>query len=267
VPEGDTIFRVARTLHGVLAGKVVTRFFSPIAAVDAAARRLGIVGDRVARVEPRGKHLLMHFERGAVLHTHLRMTGSWHTYRHGSRWRQPAHLARAVVESADAVAVCFQAPTCELLSAAEAARELQLAALGPDLLAADFDAALARARLRARADLEIGVALMDQQALAGIGNVYKSEVLFLCRNDPFARVATLDDTSLDRLVATAAKQLRRNLTGGRRRTTSSLAASPHWVYEREGEPCRRCGATVEMRRQGPLLRSTYFCAICQDVPA
>jgi endonuclease-8 len=263
VPEGDTIFRVARTLHGVLAGKPVTRFFSPIAAVDQAARRLAIVGARVLRVEPRGKHVLMRFDNGAVLHTHLRMTGSWHTYRQGSRWRQPAHLARLVVETADAVAVCFEAPTCELLSAEEAARHPRLASLGPDLLDADFDASAARAGLRARRENEIGVALMDQQALAGIGNVYKSEVLFLCGTDPFATVASLDDGALDRLIVTAARQLRRNLDGGLRRTTSSVAAARHWVYERRGEPCRRCGTPIEMRRQGPLLRSTYFCPACQ----
>ena len=106
---------------------------------------------------------------------------------------------------------------------------------------------------------------MDQQALAGIGNVFKSEVLFLCATDPFARVADLDDATLDRLVVTAARQLRRNLDGSLRRTTSSVATLRHWVYEREGEPCRRCGATIEMRRQGPLLRSTYFCPSCQRV--
>lgn len=263
MPEGDTIFRVARTLHGVLAGKLVTRFFSPIAAVEQASRRLSIVGERVLRVEPRGKHVLVRFGNGAVLHTHLRMTGSWHTYRQGSRWRQPRHLARAVIETADAVAVCFQAPTCELLSAEEAARHPRLARLGPDLLAPGFDAAAARAGLRARHDFEIGVALMDQQALAGVGNVYKSEVLFLCGTDPFAPVASLDDAALDRLIATAGAQLRRNLDGGRRRTTSSVAAARHWVYERKGEPCRRCGTPIAMRRQGPLRRSTYFCPACQ----
>ncbi len=263
MPEGDTIFRVARTLHGVLSGKVVTRFFSPIPAVAQAVRRLGVVGERITRVEPRGKHVLVHFESGAILHTHLRMTGSWHTYRKGSRWRQPPHLARAVVETADAVAVCFMAPTCELLTAQQAARHPRLTSLGPDLLSADFDAAAARRALRARAELPIGVALMDQQALAGVGNVYKSEILFLCGTDPFTTVARLDDVVLDRLVATALRQLRRNLDGGARRTTSSLAEHSLWVYERRGQPCRRCGTTIEMRRQGPLLRSTYFCPGCQ----
>lgn len=263
MPEGDTIFRVARTLHGVLAGKRVTRFFSPIAAVERAMQRLGIVGQRIEGVKPRGKHVLMCFESGAVLHTHLRMTGSWHTYRKGSRWRQPAHQARVVVETQDAVAVCFMASTCELLSAEDAARHPTLASLGPDLLAPAFDLAAALRGLLARPELEIGVALMEQQALAGVGNVYKSEVLFLCGTDPFAKVAGLDDAGLERLVATAAKQLRRNLEVGLRRTTSSLASTRHWVYARRGEPCRRCGTPIEMRRQGPLQRSTYFCPICQ----
>lgn len=157
-----------------------------------------------------------------MFHTHLRMTGSWHTYRKGSRWRRPAHLARAVVETPDAVAVCFMAPTCELLSARQAARHAWLTTLGPDVLATDFDHVAARQGLRARGELEIGVALMDQQALAGIGNVYKSEVLFLCGTDPFAPVAALDDTTLDRLIES---------------------------------------------RQGPLLRSTYYCPTCQRLRA
>jgi endonuclease-8 len=263
VPEGDTIFRVARTLKGALAGKTVVRVSSSLPAVTAAARRFRLVGQSVAAVEPRGKHLLMRFSGGSVLHTHMRMTGSWHLYPTGTTWRRPAWMARAVLETAEVQAVCFAAPVVELLSPREAARHPSLASLGQDVLAADFDAARTRAALRARGRAEIAVALLDQTALAGIGNVYKSEVLFLCGVNPFARVETLADETLDRLVGTARAQMQRNLGPGGRRTTSALANDRYWVYRWGGRPCRHCGTTVRRRLQGEQARSTYWCPRCQ----
>ena len=263
MPEGDTIWRAARTLDAALAGKVVTSVVSPLPAVAAAARRLRVVGQVIARVEARGKHLLVTFAGGAVLHTHQRMHGSWHLYRRGSPWRRPAHHARAVIETAEAVAVCFQSPVVEMLSPAEAASHPALVRLGPDLLKDDFDPAAARRRLRERGEVEIGVALMDQTAVAGIGNVYKSEVLFLCGVSPLARVRDLDDASLERLLAVAREQMRRNLGPGYRRTTTSLSPERVWVYRREGEPCRRCGTLVRRVVQGEQARSTYLCPACQ----
>ena len=138
-----------------------------------------------------------------------------------------------------------------------------LQALGPDLLSPDFDLARARQRLRVDDDAEIGDALLDQTALAGIGNVYKSEVLFLCGVSPFRPVAGLEDERLDRVVATAAALMKRNLGAGERRTTSGLTPEPLWVYERGGRPCRRCGTTIERRAQGALARSTWWCPRCQ----
>lgn len=263
MPEGDTIHRAATTLHRVLAGRQVTAFESPLDDVDAAARRRGIVGSRVEAVEARGKHLLVTFSSGAVLHTHQRMHGSWHLYRAGSRWRRPGHEMRARIDAGDVTAVCFASPVVELLTPAEVARHPALSRLGPDLLAPDFDAAAAKRRLRARGSTAIGVALMDQSALAGIGNVYKSEVLFLCGVDPFAPVDALRDAALDFVLETAAIQMRRNLAGGERRTTSTLAESPLWVYRRAGRPCRRCGTRIATRRQGDEGRTTYWCPRCQ----
>jgi endonuclease-8 len=263
MPEGDTIPRVATTLHRVLAGRQVTAFESPLADVDYAARRRGIVGSHVEAVEARGKHLLVSFSSGAVLHTHQRMHGSWHLYRAGSRWRRPGHEMRVRIDAGDVSAVCFASPVVELLTSAEVARHPVLSRLGPDLLAPDFDAAAAKQRLLSRGSAPIGVALMDQSALAGIGNVYKSEILFLCAVDPFAPLAALDDTALDRVLGTAAVQMRRNLTGGQRRTTSPQAESPLWVYRRAGRPCRRCGTRIASRRQGDEGRTTYWCPQCQ----
>ena len=263
MPEGDTIWRAARALHAALAGRRVTAFASSMPAVAAAARRLRVVGRQVAAVEARGKHLLVRFEGGPVLHTHQGMSGSWHLYRKGSRWRQPPHLARAVVEAGEVVAVCFRAPRVELLAAPAAVGTGALGRLGPDVLAEAFDLAQARARLRADGDAEIGAALLDQSHLAGIGNVYKSETLFLCGLHPFRRVAELDDASLDRVVTTARREMRRNLDAVARRTRGP-AASPYWVYRRSGRPCLRCGTVVERRMQGRPPRSTYFCPHCQS---
>ena len=262
MPEGDTIWRAARALDAALAGRTLTGFSSSLPAVVATARRFGLVGRPVAGVEAKGKHLLVRFGGGTVLHTHQGMTGSWHLYRRGSRWRQAPHLARVVLEAGEIVAVCFRAPRVELLPAAEAARHEVLVRLGPDVMAEGFDAAEARARLRAAGDLPIGAALLDQSRVAGVGNVYKSEALFLCGLSPFTPASRLDDRALDRLVATARRQMRRNLDAVSRRTTH-LAAARHWVYRRSGQPCLRCGATIERRVQGDPPRSTYFCPRCQ----
>ena len=263
MPEGDTIWRTARTLRAALAGRTVTGFESSLPEVAARGRAQRLVGRTVEAVESRGKHLLLHFSGGASLHTHLRMTGSWHVYRPATRGRAPAHLARAVVRTDAYVAVCFQAPVVELLTLVELRAHAPLQSLGPDLLAPDFDPALARARLRARDDAEIGDALLDQTALAGIGNVYKSEVLFLCGVNPFRKVADLADEVLDRIVATAGVQMKRNLGGGTRRTTPGLEVQPLWVYEQGGRPCRRCGSAITRRLQGAAARSTYWCPRCQ----
>ena len=168
-----------------------------------------------------------------------------------------------MIETADVVAVCLLAPVVEMLSRAQVAAHPALSRLGPDLLGTGFDPVAARRRLRARGELPIGVALMDQTALAGIGNVYKSEVLFLCGVSPLARVRDLDDETIDRLVAKAGELLRRNLGPGPRRTTSALSPLRLWVYRRSRRPCRRCGTTIERVVQGEQARSTYFCPACQ----
>lgn len=261
MPEGDTIWRTARTLNAALAGKTVVAFASSLPMVMAASRRLGVVGRDMEAVEARGKHLLVRFAGGAALHTHQGMRGSWRLYRRAGAVR-PSASARVVIETADVVAVCSLAPVVEMLSPAQAAAHPAFARLGPDLLGPGFDPA-ARLRLRARGDLEAGPALMDQTALAGIGNVYKSEVLFLCRVSPFTRVHDLGDATIDRLVAKAGELLRRNLDGGPRRTTSALAPGRLWVYRRSGQPCRRCGTRIERAVQGGAARSTYFCPSCQ----
>lgn len=226
-----------------------------------------MIGTTVEAVESRGKHLIVRFSNRLALHTHMRMSGSWHLYRRGERWRLPRHLARVVLRTADFEAICFSAPTIELLSADELCQHelcqhAGLASLGPDLLAANFDGIAARQRLSALADLQIGPALLDQRALAGIGNVYKSETLFLCRQSPFEPVAHLSAARLDHLIAQARRLLHSNTATSRRITTDQPRRGAElWVYGRAGRPCRRCAAPIRVARQA--ARATYWCDTCQ----
>ncbi|GAC1394532.1 MAG: Fpg/Nei family DNA glycosylase [Polyangiales bacterium] len=265
MPEGDTILRTATTLAPVLVGKEVTRF----AATRADLAHAHLVGHRVTGVDAHGKHLFIRFDDGRVLHSHMRMTGSWHLYRPGDRWRRPAHRARCVLEVAGAVAVCFDAPVLRLMMPSAVRRDPTLAALGPDVLAADFDEVEAVRRLRTLGAEAIGAAILDQRALAGVGNIYKSETLFRCRVDPRTTVAALDAAdpsdesgALVRIVREARRLMRANLTTVSR-TTSERAGARYDVYRRSGRACRRCGETIKMVRQGRDARSTYWCPGCQ----
>jgi endonuclease-8 len=277
VPEGDTIFRAARALHRALHGGAVRRFSSVFPALERVHLDRPLTGRRVESVESRGKHLLIHFEGGLALRTHMRMSGSWHLYRPGERWRRAARDLRIVIETADFVAVAFNVQDAEFLDPAGLARQPSLAKLGPDLLAPEFDAAQALARLRARGATAIESALLDQRALAGIGNVYKSEALFACRVHPFAPVATLSDAQLEELIEAASGMLRANVahapapgaapSGARRTTRRMNPAERLWVYGRSGRPCRCCGAPIARLEAGPNARTTYWCPACQPAPA
>jgi endonuclease-8 len=274
VPEGDTLYRTAAGLRPYLVGRTVTaaRTGGP-GAVPQIGR---IVGREITAVEALGKNLLIRFDNGLEIRTHLRMNGSWHRYRPGERWRRPPGRARLVIEVPGAVAVCFDAPVVELLEQRAEALHPSLGKLGPDLLSPDFDPDDALRRLRApeRSSVEIAAALIDQRALAGIGNVYKSEVLWLEQVSPFAPVAEVDKETLARLVATARRLLVVNATSSRgpERTTTAGdrgAQGPLYVYGRTGRPCRRCRTAIASGRQGSdPPRTTYWCPSCQpDVDA
>jgi endonuclease-8 len=273
VPEGDTLYRTADVLRKVLEGQQV---LAARGRPDGAA--LGrLVGSRVERVESNGKHLLIRFSTGLTLHTHLAMHGSWHRYLPGERWRRTPSRAVAVIEVPRAVAVCFDAPTVELLETRALALHPALRALGPDLLAPTFDADRSLALLRSpgRVELPIGDALLDQRVVAGIGNVFRSEVCFLEQVDPFAPVGQLDDGALRRLLATARRMLSANRRGTSRTTTPDLLGGPPgsagpratgaelWVYGRAGRPCRRCRTPIRSRVAGTRPRRVYWCPTCQ----
>jgi endonuclease-8 len=271
MPEGDTIHRAARTLHTALSGQRIERFESVLAHLTRVDADAPIAGRVMERVEARGKHLLMWIEGGLVLRTHMRMHGSWHVYRSGERWQRPRHEMRIVLATAAYVAVAFAVPVAEFVDAKTIEHEGPVAELGPDLLSDTFDASKAVARLQARGDMEIADALLDQRALAGIGNVFKSEALFAARVSPFAPVHLLGPERLARIVAIAQRQLRANVgdadtvaAAGGRRTTNRLDPSARlFVYGRRGLPCRRCGTPIQRAKQGPDTRSTYWCERCQ----
>jgi endonuclease-8 len=268
VPEGDTVHRTAATLHRWLAGRQLTaaRARSPGIPVDR------LVGAFVTAVEPQGKHLLVRLSTGDVLHSHLGMTGAWHVYPAGERWRRPDRQAGVVLEAGDRVAVCFNAPVIEVLAGRDEGVHPWLSRLGPDVLGGQVDLAdvRRRARLRHRSGAAQTAAelLLDQQVASGIGNVYRCESLFLCGVHPWSSTGELDDALLDRLITTAADLMRSNATNGRtggRRFDAGRGRT--WVYRRAGRPCRKCGTLVRSQRLGSQARTVYWCPACQAAPA
>ncbi len=273
MPEGDTIFRAARTLNRALAGRTVVRFESMLPALTRVHEDSPITGRNVDEVRSAGKHVLMHFSGGLVLRTHMRMNGSWHIYRPGETWRRPRRDMRLVVATADFEAVGFNIPVAEFIRQRDLPRHDQLARLGPDLLSDDFDREEALVRIRAHGNTPIGDVLLNQRAMAGVGNVYKSETLFLCRVNPFVATSSLDSDVIRRLIETARKFLHLNVStrlpamttyaGFRRTTQRDDPTQRLWVYGRARQPCRRCGAPIRVRKHGTDARVTYWCPTCQ----
>jgi endonuclease VIII len=259
MPEGDTVWLAGRRLHDALAGQrlVTTDFRVPQLATAELAGRV------VSEVVSRGKHLLTRIDADLTLHTHFRMDGTWHLYRPGDRWRGgPDWQVRVVLATDRWQAVGYRLPVVELLARGDEHRAV--GHLGPDLLGPDWDADEALRRLSAAPDREIGIALIDQRNLAGIGNLYKAESLFLARLFPWCPVRDVPDlTALveqaRRLLTTNREQPSQVTTGVHRR------GQEHWVYERGGKPCRRCRTTVRVAKQGtpPFDRLTYWCPNCQ----
>ncbi|PYI69717.1 DNA glycosylase [Arthrobacter livingstonensis] len=276
MPEGDTVWRQARDLNAALAGQLLTGcdFRVPsLATVDFA-------GSTVQSVQARGKHLLMHVrglspDAAWVIHSHLAMEGHWDIYGSAAngrppRWRRPAHTARAILTTEHAVAVGFSLGTLDVLTEKEAGNAV--GHLGPDLLGPDWDAAEALRRLTSAPERPVGLALLDQRNLAGIGNIYRNELCFLGRVHPDTPVA--DVPGLPRLVGLAKQLLEvnkdravRSTTGGPARRDAAL-----WVYGLAGRPCKRCGAVVRHGRQADpaapthAARDIYWCPHCQPDP-
>jgi len=252
VPEGDSLHNIAELLRPALLDRELTAVSVPRARGMYRLR----VGDLVSAVESRGKFLEIEVERGLVLRTHLRMTGSWDLYETGQRWRKPQHLARVVLQTPTHVAVCFAAPVVEVGTIGDG----RLDHLGPDLCAedVDIDACVARS-MDVDPRLQVADMLLDQRIAAGIGNVYKCETLFACGLDPFAPVGTIDEVGRRGLYATAARFLQANLGRWRRETHGGGVA----VYDRAGQGCPSCLDRIRVRTHGVHGRMTFWCPSCQ----
>lgn len=253
MPEGDTLVRVADGLRPHLLGRRIAAAWAPRPGPQ--AERL--VGATVEAVEAAGKNLLLRFDNGLVVRTHLRMLGSWHRYRPGEPWRRPRARARLVLEVPGSVAVCFDAPVVELFEGRAEAVHPSLSRLGPDLLRepVDLDEAVRRLRAPSRAGASIGQALLDQRAVAGIGNEVRNEVLWQAGRSPWMPVERLPDGELREVLGIAREVLRQGAATGRR---------PRHVYRRAGRPCPRCGTAIEVALQGgDLPRLTFWCPACQ----
>jgi endonuclease VIII len=271
MPEGDTVWLTAQRLHTALAGQVLTRSDLRVPRFATA----DLTGRSVLDVTPRGKHLLTRIEGGLTLHSHLRMDGSWQVYGSGERWRGPAHQIRAILGNAGHTAVGYRLPVLELLRTADEAKAV--GHLGPDLLGPDWDADTAVANLLADPARPLGEALLDQRNLAGIGNVYKSELAFLARVTPWLPVGELPADTPQRLVVTTHRLLEANKHSFDRTTTAADRRGPTTgrrpgprlhVYGREGRPCLRCGTPIRKADQGDGSRErpTYWCPRCQSGP-
>ena len=280
MPEGDTIFRAARSLHRVLAGHAVTAFETAYAHLDRVNVDTPLAGRTIDKCVSAGKHILIYFSGDLILRTHMRMNGSWHLYRHGERWWRGPQAMRIRIDTADWVAVAFDVPVAEFVST----RQLEtrggvgnpVAQLGPDLLGATFDRDEAVRRILASAARPIAMTLLDQRIVAGIGNIYKSEVLFLSGVHPDTSSSAVPAPALAQMMDTARGLLKDNVvdgTSGRIQTYRNLRqlnpASDYdeslWVYGRRGKPCRKCGTPIEMKKMGIDARSTYWCPACQAI--
>lgn len=262
VPEGDTVFFAAHQLREALAGRVLTsgEFRHPrLATVDPA-------GWRVSDVVPVGKHLLLRFDNDRTLHHHLRMDGEWRVYRPEQRWRGPGHEIRAVLRCPEHVAVGYRLHDLALLRRVDEARVV--GHLGPDVLADEWDQRSEAEVLRRMPEhAPLGVVLLDQRVVAGIGNVYLAETCFRAGVSPFTPVAELDQDTRLTVLRTARDLMRDNRYNPARTTTGDRRPGRrHWVYQRAGAACRRCGALIRDARLGTPPRRTWFCPRCQPSP-
>ena len=265
MPEGDTIYRTAVTLRDALVDRVIADATSDDPHVDAEL----LIERRILSVEPRGKHLLVDAS-GVTIHSHMGMKGAWHVYGREERWQKSRRSAALVLTCENGgeamLAVCFLPKWLELLSPTALRRHRWLSQLGPDLLASRFDGRACASRMKLHAKRAIGEVLLDQSVICGIGNVYKSEMLFLAGIHPFRQVGDVGDEALVALLESTRQSMLRNLSGYPRRTRFREGPGL-WVYDRRGERCLRCGERIERRHQGELPRSSYWCPTCQPPPA
>lgn len=263
MPEGDTLYRIASRLRPALEGKrieaALSHEFPTIPAVDAPS----LVGRTIISVEARGKHLFVWFDDHRVLHSHLGMNGSWHLYPVGEPWRKPPRLAGVALRTQCHEAVNFNPKSLRLVTKVTLERDPYLRRIGPDLMLAetDIDAILPRMMLYRASP--IGEAVMNQTIACGIGNIYKSETLFLSNINPWTLVGEIPPDELRDYLMGARRLMRLNRHSGDRATRFAGDGQNFWVYGRPGKPCFKCGTLIAVKRQGEAGRTTFWCARCQ----
>ena len=265
-------------MQKAIGGQVVINFEAALAKLARIHDDDPITGRTIEKVESRGKWLLVQFSGDLILATHMLMSGSWHLYRPGERWQMPRVRMRIVLTTSEWQAVAFNVPVAEFYTRRTLERSSQIPKLGPDILSSGFNLDLGVKRLTEYAhtspDTEVAVALLNQRVLAGLGNVYKSEIAFAVGVHPFRKMSTLTTREIERIVEVAHRFMKANVIDGKgdgivtysgnRRTTHSTDRKERlWVYNRQGEECRRCGMIIQMRKQGTQARSTYWCPECQ----
>ena len=280
MPEGDTIFRSARAMQRAIGGKVCVGFETALAHLARVDDDAPVAGRTIERVEARGKWLLVHFSGDLILLTHMLMSGSWHLYRTGEKWFMGRDRMRAVIRTADWQAVAFNVPMAEFHTARTLARHSQVPKLGLDVLSEGYSVEGAVARMKAYAsehpEAAVGVVLLNQRVLAGLGNVYKSEVAFAAGVNPFRAIGTVTDRELEVMAERAQRWMKANVidgagdgivtySGNRRTTRNSNRDERMWVYKRAGQECRRCGAAIATAKQGVAARVTFWCPGCQPM--
>jgi endonuclease-8 len=264
VPEGDTILWAATRMRPVLEGEIPDALSMPAGGRGALRGTPGrerwperLDGRRIRRIDTHGKNLFLRFEGELVLHSHLRMTGAWGVYEHGARWGRSASRAWLVISRSGRDAVQFDGPVLELMTESRSRFDQRLAALGPDVLAGEFDYARFLSRLRGDdPGRPIGDALIDQRTLAGIGNIWKSEACWEAAVSPWRPIGQVSDEQAVAIIDLVRPRMLRSGTLGPRFAGERL-------YRRGGRPCPRCGTAIEARPQGDANRITYWCPGCQ----
>lgn len=258
MPEGDTVYRSAKNLHAALAGRELTRCDIRVPAFAT----VDLTGEIVHEVVSRGKHLLMRVGEYTI-HSHLKMEGSWHIYREGSKWFRPEWQARAILANGEYITVGFQLGTLDVVN--RNSEDEVVGYLGPDLLGADWNPGEALANLSSNPDREVGLALLDQRNLAGLGNVYRAELCFLRGVLPTRAMS--DVTEPVKLVELAKRLIEANKDRATRTTTGKLRGETYWVYGRTNKPCYRCGTRIRQAELGDTalqLRDIWWCPRCQS---
>ncbi len=265
-------------MQKAVGGKVVTAFEASVATLASVADDKGVVARKVEKVEARGKWCLIHFSGDLILLTHMLMSGSWHIYKTGEKWWMGRNRMRCAITCGDYQAVAFNVPVAEFHTARSLERNSQVPKLGVDILSDEYSTEAGVRALKERAAThpgdEVAVALLNQRVLAGLGNVYKSEVAFAAGVNPFRQMRTITEREMEVMADVSQRYMKANILdgsgdgivtySGNRRTTHSMDRSDRlWVYGRQGQECRRCGAIVMMRKQGEQVRSTYWCPSCQ----